>query len=230
MFVAQHSTVEMERGSMAQRYYPVALDLQDKTCVVIGGGTLADGKLDALLAAGARVTLVSPDAGARIAALAADGHLNWLRQRYEPAVLAGAYLVIAATDDRAVNALVAADARRVGALVNAVDDPPNCDFFAVAVVRRGDLQVAISTNGRSPAFARWLREQLDDTLPNEYGALLAALGDARDELRSSGPIPEYERWQAALTDELLERVRRGDHAGARAYLLDRLRPVAAPAR
>jgi precorrin-2 dehydrogenase len=117
---------------------------------------------------------------------------------------------------------VAADARAGGVLVNAVDDIPNCDFFAVAVVRRGDLQLAISTNGRSPAFARWLRERLDATLPPEYGDLLDVLGDVRQTLKDRGPIPTYEHWQAAITDEVLTALRRGDRANAAARVFDRV--------
>jgi precorrin-2 dehydrogenase/sirohydrochlorin ferrochelatase len=204
---------------MSHSYYPIALDLFDKRCLVAGGGLIADGKLDALLAAGARVTLVSPRVLPRIAHLAAAGSITLYERPYRPADLDGTYLVIAATDDRAVNAAIAAEARSAGILVNAVDDPPNCDFFAVAVVRRGDLQVAISTNGLSPAFARWMRESLDASLPDEYGDLLATLGDVRRELKARGPIPEYEHWQAAITDEVLADLRSGNRAGARARVM-----------
>ena len=150
---------------MSAVVYPIALELSGKRCLVVGGGVIADGKLDALVAAGARITLVSPDVLPRIAGFATDGQIDWRRRPYEPADLDGAFLVIAATDDRAVNAGVAAEARARGILVNAVDDIPHCDFFAVAIVRRGDLQLAISTNGRSPAFARWLRERFDREIP-----------------------------------------------------------------
>jgi precorrin-2 dehydrogenase/sirohydrochlorin ferrochelatase len=204
---------------MTQLAYPVALILDGKRCLVAGGGTIAEGKLDALLAAGALVTVVSPEVRPRVAALAAAGRLALHRRPFQPADLDGAFLVIAATDDRAVNAAVARRARAAGILVNAVDDPPFCDFYAVSVVRRGNLQLAISTNGDSPAFARWLREQLDATLPPEYGDLLALLAEVRTELRARGPIPDYEVWRAALTDDLLACLQRGDAATAR----DRLR-------
>lgn len=222
---------------MTHGYYPIALDLHDKRCLVVGGGVIADGKLDALLAAGARVTVVSPDVLPRIAALAAELRITWHQRPYQPSDLAEAFVVIAATDDRAVNAAVAADARAAGTLVNAVDDIPNCDFFAVAVVRRGDLQVAISTNGRSPAFARWMREQLDAALPAEYDDLLAVLGNVRDTLKARGPIPDYEHWQAAITDDVLAALRRHDRTTAYALVYDRVArgvpadraPAAAPA-
>lgn len=211
---------------MARSYYPVALDLDGKGCLVVGGGEIADGKLDALLASGARVTVVSPSVRPRIAALAEAGRITLHQRPYQSGDLAGAFLVIAATDDRAVNAVIAAEGRAAGLLVNAVDDPPYCDFFAVAIVRRGDLQVSISTNGLSPAFARWMREQLDAALPREYGDLLNVLADVRATLKARGPIPAYEHWQAAIDDDVLDSLRHGDVAGARTRIYERVSGVA----
>ncbi|HEY7030336.1 MAG TPA: bifunctional precorrin-2 dehydrogenase/sirohydrochlorin ferrochelatase [Thermomicrobiales bacterium] len=207
---------------MSHSYYPVALDLNGKPCLVVGGGVIADGKLDALLDAGARITVVSPDVLPRIEALATGGLITLHRRRYRSADIGGTYLVIAATHDRAANAAVAADGRAAGVLVNAVDDIPNCDFFAVSVVRRGDLQLAISTAGRSPAFARWMREYLDASLPAEFGDLLAILGDVRGTLKARGPIPAYEHWQAAITDDVLDALRSGDREGAATRVFDRV--------
>ena len=209
--------------------YPVALDLTDRRCLLVGGGAIADGKVDGLLAAGARLTIVSPTVTQRIATLADAGRLTLHRRPYQTDDVTGAFLVIAATDDRATNALIARDGRTIGALVNAVDDPPNCDFFAVSIVRRGDLQIAVSTNGRSPAFARWLRERLDTDIPEAYGPLLDVLADARQALRTIGPIPPYESWQAAITDDVLAAIERGDDASARSRILDQLATPAATA-
>ena len=205
---------------MAPLVYPIALALDGKHCLVVGGGKIADEKLDALLLAGADVTVVSPQVRPRIAAFAADGRITLRQRPYEPGDLDGMFLAIAATDDRAANAAVATEARARGILVNAVDDIPFCDFFAVAIVRRGDLQVAISTNGRSPAFARWMRERLDADLPAEYGDLLAVLGDVRDTLKAAGPIPVYEHWQEAITDEVFADLRAGDREAATAQIYD----------
>jgi siroheme synthase-like protein len=207
---------------MSQSYYPIALDLNGKPCLLVGGGVVADGKLDALLDSGARITVVSPEVLPRIDTLAAECRVTLHRRRYRSTDLNGAFIVIAATDDRAVNAEVAADARAAGVLVNAVDDIPNCDFFAVSVVRRGDLQLAISTAGRSPAFARWMREYLDASLPTEFGDLLGVLGDVRQTLKERGPIPTYEHWQAAITDEVLDALRRGDRQAAARRVFDRV--------
>lgn len=212
---------------MPPSMYPIALDLHDKPCLVVGGGHIADDKLDALLAAGARVTVVAPKVRPRIATLAASGRIALHRRAYEPGDVAGAFLVIAATDDRPANAAVATDGRAAGALVNAVDDIPFCDFFAVAIVRRGDLQLGISTNGRSPAFARWMRERLDADVPASYADLLAALGATRDALKARGPIPDYPHWQAAIAAEIANGLDADPPAAISARLLDRLSTNAA---
>jgi precorrin-2 dehydrogenase/sirohydrochlorin ferrochelatase len=172
------------------------------------------------------VVVVSPSVTPRIASLAESGAIALHLRPFEPQDLAGVYLAYGATDDRAVNAEVAKLARTSGVLVNAVDDIPNCDFFAVAIVRRGDLQVAISTNGLSPAFARWMREYLEAQLPLEFADLLAVLGEVRQELKAQASIPEYEHWQRAIDEGVLARLRHGDREGAR----ERIREVLLAAR
>ena len=202
--------------------YPIALVLEGKNCLVVGGGEIADGKLDALLLAGAVVTVVSPEVRPRIATLAAEGQITLHQRPYRTSDLDDTYLAIAATDDVPTNARMVTEARAAGILTQAVDDIPYCDFFAVAVVRRGDLQLGISTNGRSPAFARWMRERLDTELPAEYGDLLAVLGDVRDTIKSRGPIPTYEHWQAAITDEVIAALGAGDRETAAARIYERV--------
>jgi precorrin-2 dehydrogenase/sirohydrochlorin ferrochelatase len=209
--------------------YPVALVLEGKRCLVAGGGSLAAEKVEGLLRAGAVVTVVSPEVSAAIERPAALGEITLHRRPYEPADLEGTYLAYGATEDRELNARVAADARRAGVIVNAVDDIPNCDFFAVSLVRRGALQIAISTDGRSPAFARWMREELDARLPQELGALLDVLAEVRLEIRAGGAVPAYERWKAAIGGAL-ERLRAGDREGARAYVYETLTESAAAER
>lgn len=217
---------------MASAVYPIALNLEGKRVLLVGGGEIADGKLDALLLAGAEITVVSPEVRPRIAAFAAAGKLILLRREYATNDIDDMSLVIAATDDRPLNARVVTEARAARILTQAVDDIPYCDFFAVAIVRRGDLQLGISTNGRSPAFARWMRERLDTDLPAEYGDLLDVLGEVRDTIKAEGPIPHYDHWQAAITDEVFAALRAGDRDAARASIQKRVsagRPVAIPA-
>jgi precorrin-2 dehydrogenase / sirohydrochlorin ferrochelatase len=199
----------------SHNYYPVALDLQGKSCLVVGGGTLATEKVEGLLVAGAHIAVVSPVVTPTIAYLAEGGELELRQRPYAVDDLDGIYLAYGATEDRAENARVAVDARRRGVIVNAVDDIPNCDFFAVSIVRRGDLQIAISTNGRSPAFARWVREYLDAWLPKAFGGVLDALADVRQDLRAQGTTPPYERWQAAIGEEVFLQLPRGVTDGAR---------------
>jgi precorrin-2 dehydrogenase / sirohydrochlorin ferrochelatase len=207
---------------MTPTCYPVALVLDGKRCLVVGGGEIAERKLDALLLAGAVVTVVSPEVRPRVAALAAEGQITLHRRRYRRSDLDGINLAIAATDDRPTNARMVTEARAARILTQAVDDIPYCDFFAVAIVRRGDLQLGISTNGRSPAFARWMRERLDSELPTEYGDLLAILGDVRDTIKARGAIPAYEHWQAAITDEVIAALDAGDRETATARIYERV--------
>jgi precorrin-2 dehydrogenase/sirohydrochlorin ferrochelatase len=216
---------------MTPLVYPVALALHDKRVLVVGGGEIAAGKLDALLLAGATVHVVSPEVLPAIAALAADGTITLHQRGYVSADLDGVFLAIAATDDRALNARVVTEARAARILAQAVDDIPYCDFFAVAIVRRGDLQLGISTNGRSPAFARWLRERFDAQLPANYGALLDALGDARETLRARGAIPRYDQWRVAIDDALIAPGDAGDREAVAASISARLADglAAAPA-
>jgi precorrin-2 dehydrogenase/sirohydrochlorin ferrochelatase len=201
--------------------YPIALDLTGRRCLVVGGGALATEKAEGLLHACAEVAVVSPAVTPRLASLAAEHALTHHDRPYTSTDLEGIHLAYGASEDRALNAMVAHDARAAGVLVNAVDDIPNCDFFAVSIVRRGDLQIAISTNGLSPAFARWMREYIDGTLPVEYGDLLAVLGDVRRELKATGDVPPYDRWQAAITSEVMHDLRAGNRQGA----LDRVRQI-----
>jgi precorrin-2 dehydrogenase/sirohydrochlorin ferrochelatase len=209
-------------AAMSPPCYPVALVLDGKPVLVVGGGKIADEKLDALLLAGADVTVVSPRVLPRIAAFAAEGKIALRQREYQSSDLESVWLAIAATDDRALNARVATEAREAHILAQAVDDIPFCDFFAVSIVRRGELQLGISTNGRSPAFARWMRERLDADLPAEYGDLLAVLGEVRDRIKAQGPIPPYEHWQAAITDDVFTALRAGDRATATASIYERV--------
>lgn len=202
----------------AQRYYPIYLDLAGKPCLVVGGGTVAEGKVEGLCECAAAVTVISPTVTPRLATLAASGAITVLRRPYQTGDVCGYRLVIAATDDRALNARIAREAQAQGIWVNAVDDPEHCDFIACSVVRRGDLTLAISTAGLSPAMARWVREELEALIPEEFGALLELLAEARRELKARGAIPPYSVWRAAISPTVLEALARGDRATARTAL------------
>jgi len=160
--------------------------LNGRTVVVVGGGEIAAGKIDSLLHAGAKVRIVSPALNASLGALVKESKIEWSEKEFAPEDLSDAFLVIAATSVPSVNEAVyrAADAR--GLLCNAVDDVENCHFYYGAVVQRGDLQIAISTNGKSPALAQRLRKELESQFGPEYESWLEWLGAARDVLRASG--------------------------------------------
>ncbi len=161
--------------------------------MVIGGGDVAASKIDSLRAAEARVTVIAPVASARTAAMAEAGEVTWLRREYAAGDLAGQFLAVAATNDAAVNRAVFAEATAAGILMNAVDDPPFCDFYFPSVVRRGELQIAISTAGASPALAQRLRKEVDALLPLDTGEWLAELGNLRREILQREPLNEARR-------------------------------------
>jgi len=163
--------------------------LDGRSVVVVGGGEIAAGKLDSLLQAGAKVVVVSPALNPQVSSLVKEGKIEWREKEFSPEDLDGAFLVIAATSVPSVNESVyrAADAR--GLLCNAVDDIENCHFYYGAVVQRGDLQIAISTNGKSPALAQRLRKELEAQFGPEYESWIEWLGAAREALRASGAAP-----------------------------------------
>ncbi|MED4923409.1 NAD(P)-dependent oxidoreductase [Anoxybacillus geothermalis] len=159
--------------------YPIVLHLRGRRAVVVGGGQVAARKVYGLLEAEADVVVVAPEAVPDIEALAAKGEIVWRQKTFAEDDLAGAFLVIAATNDRNVNEAVA-QAAAPGQLVNVVDDPKRCDFHVPAVIRRGPLTIAVSTGGASPALARRIRRELEEKYGEEYEPYLQFLQKARD--------------------------------------------------
>jgi precorrin-2 dehydrogenase/sirohydrochlorin ferrochelatase len=149
--------------------FPIFLKLANRPCVVVGAGNIAESKIESLLVAEARVMVIAPTALPRVAAWADEGALTWHRRAYQAGDIAGAFLVVTATDVAAVNRGVYAEATAANILCNAVDDPPFCDYYFPSVVRRGELQIAISTAGESPALAQRLRKEINAALPLDTG-------------------------------------------------------------
>ena len=170
--------------------FPIFLKLTARPCIVIGAGHLAESKIDSLLQAQAQVTVVAPRANPRVLELAEAGEIFYRERAYGAGDLAGFFLAVAATDDAAVNRAVFAEAQAADILVNAVDDPPFCDFYFPSVVRRGDLQIAISTAGHSPALAQRLRKEINQLLPLDAGDWLNELGNLRREVLQLEPLNE----------------------------------------
>lgn len=192
--------------------YPVNLDLRDRRVLVVGGGPIAARKADGLLQAGAVVTVVAPTA---VAEIAEDPDIRWHAREYRRGEVASYRLALTATDDPAVNAQVARDGDGANVLVNSADDPANCAFILPAVVTRGDLQITVSTNGRSPAMARWARRRLESIFTDVHARLLDVLGEVRDEARAQLGTSELAGWDDAIDAELIDLVTDGDLDGAR---------------
>lgn len=199
--------------SVFEAPYPVNLDLAGRRVLVVGGGEVAARKVAGLLRAGAVVTVVAPDA---VSEIAQDPDVRWHQRPYRRGEVASYRLAITATDDPAVNRQVARDGDAANVLVNSADDPANCSFILPAVVRRGDLQLTVSTNGRSPAFASWARRRLEQTFTDTHARVLDILSEVRDEAKAARGTSEIAGWDDAIDDELFELVEAGDIDEARA--------------
>lgn len=175
---------------MSAPLLPVFVKLEGRPCLVVGAGAVALEKVRSLLECAAKVTVIAPDAREEIRVLAAEGAILWLERRYRVEDIGGQQLVIAASSEPAVNHAVYEDAVAAGVLANAVDDPPFCDFYFGSVVRRGPLQIGISTAGESPALAQRLRQQLESLLDEHTGPWLERLGRLRREVLEAHPANE----------------------------------------
>jgi precorrin-2 dehydrogenase/sirohydrochlorin ferrochelatase len=205
------------------KVFPMFLKLEGRRCLVVGAGNIAEGKIGGLIATDATVRVVAPEATDQVQAWAAEGKISWKQRAFEPSDLQGAFLVIASTSSTALHEEIFAEARRLGVLCNIVDVPHLCDFFYPAVVRRGSLQIAISTAGESPALSQRLRKELEKQFGPEYEAWVAAIGAARAELATRNLSAEdrkeilhelasrefYEKFR----DELLKRQNNGSENG-----------------
>lgn len=198
--------------------YPVVLCLAGRPCVVVGGGQVAARKVEGLLAARARVTVISPTLVPPLAARARAGRIRWRPRGYTPADLRGAFLALICTGHPALDARVAAEGRAARVWVNVADDPARCDFFLPAVVRRGPLTVAVGTGGASPALARRLREELEGWLDPSWGDLAELAAEVRARLRAEGRRVTPEAWQHALGGDTRALLAAGRRAEAREAL------------
>lgn len=183
------------------KYYPIFVRAAGRSCLVVGGGSVAEQKVRGLLDAGARVTVVSPDLTGDLEHMARLGKVECVRRAYTPGDIAGHFIVFAATGRPSVDRQIADDAARGGALLNVVDRPELCDFISPAVVARDNLTIAISTSGASPAMARQLRRKLEAEIGPEYALALQLLGRLRHRLKQLD-LPAGERMK--ICNELVE--------------------------
>ena len=209
--------------------YPVALtNLARVRCVVLGGGAVAERKVGDLLAGGARPVVISPGLTQALDAWAAAGQIEHLARVYQPGDLAGAFLAVAATSDHATNTAIGAEGERLGILVNVADDPSAGNFHTVAAVRSGDLLLAVSTGGVSPALSARIRRELADRYGGEYARLLDILRALR-----AGPARRlsYDRraelWRRLVTDTMLGWLRDGEIGRAEEYAREQIQVLSA---
>lgn len=174
-------------------FFPMLLKLTGRKCLVVGAGTIAAGKIESLLRCEADLTVIAPCADDAIQELARTGRLAWQRREFSAEDVQGMLLAIAATNSGETNAAVFRACTEQGVLCNSVDDPEHCDFIYPAVVRRGPLQIAISTGGRSPALASRLRRELEEQFGPEWGAWIEELGRQRDALADEALSPANRR-------------------------------------
>jgi siroheme synthase-like protein len=197
-------------------FYPVYLDLQNRPALVVGGGAVAERKVESLLEAGARVTIVSPEATEALLEHSKAGRIVLHRRRFDLSDLDGVCIVISATDDAAVQVEVAAAAKARNIPVNTVDIPELCTFIVPAVVRRGSVTVAISTGGKSPALSAALRARLDTILTNEVARTADLLGAVRGEIheRFKNADQRKRAFERIIESGIMEWIGECDDAGA----------------
>jgi precorrin-2 dehydrogenase/sirohydrochlorin ferrochelatase len=173
--------------------FPISLKLTGRRCLVVGAGSVGETKIRSLMLTGASVRVVAPRATSTVEEWAESGQIDWEARDFVPADLEGAFLVVAATPSVEVNDRVFCEAQRRGVLANVVDDPARCDFYYPAVVRRGSLQIAISTDGKSPALAQRLRRELENQFGPEYADWVERIGGERKKLLAREKDAEYRR-------------------------------------
>lgn len=194
-------------------YFPITLNLFGKQCVVIGGGAVAERKIRTLLAYSAKVKVISPQLNQGLASLVKDGVIQYEAKEYRRGDLAKAFLVVGASDEPEVNYQIGEEAKAEGLLVNLADNPEMSSFFVLSVVRRGDLQIGISTEGKFPSLAKKIREELEAQFGPEYEDYLSLLGEIRERIRKRVVCPEERKklLKQVLEQNLFSQLREGQN-------------------
>jgi precorrin-2 dehydrogenase/sirohydrochlorin ferrochelatase len=207
-------------------YYPIFLDLKDKNVLVVGGGKVAERKILNLLRYGCRIHVVSPGLTSQLEKLVLEKKIQHIPEQSLNQAMGNASMVIAATDDPVFNGQIASRAKERGLLVNAVDQPQDCNFIMPSIVNSGDLQIAISTGGKSPALAKKIRKELQALFGSEYGSLVELLGMLRTEVLAQGGTSTKNKpfFENLVNSDLLDLIRKGDIDGIRATLRSTLGP------
>ncbi|MBN2516259.1 MAG: bifunctional precorrin-2 dehydrogenase/sirohydrochlorin ferrochelatase [Deltaproteobacteria bacterium] len=190
-------------------YYPVFINIENRKCVVIGGGEVAERKVERLITGKADVVVVARNLTSYLESLVDNGTIRHIQGEYKDTHIEGAFIVIGATDSDDVNKRIYRDTREKGILVNIVDDPEKCDFILPSIMQQGDLSIAISTGGKSPALARTLREELETQYGHEYKILLDIMGDLRAKVIAQGRTSDDNKklFESVLRSDILDHIR-----------------------
>lgn len=204
------------------RYYPVQLDIQNRNCLVVGGGGVGTRKVATLLECGASVTVISPEVTQQLRDLAKSNRIDLKERRYQAGDLDGMFLVIGATDDEELNRKISHDADRLNTLCNIADRPEVCNFILPAIVKRDDLIITISTSGKSPALAKKLRKTLELQFGKEYGTFLKLMGAIRKRLLSQAHEPEAHKplFEKIIASDLITMIQNNQTAEIDVLLFD----------
>ena len=191
------------------RYYPVNLDILNRKCLVVGGGSVGTRKVITLLDCGATIIVVSPVASEKLLELADNSVITLKKRPYQTSDLDGTFLVIGATDDEELNRQISADAEKLNMLCNIADRPEVCNFILPSIVNRGDLVISISTSGKSPAFAKKLRKELEKQFGEEYAEFLRLMGAIRKKLLRKKHQPEAHKhlFEQLISSGLIEMIK-----------------------
>lgn len=215
----------MKQAEPINPYYPIFLNVQGKKCLVVGGGKVALRKVQMLLKHGAKVEVVSPTLCPELSQLERAGMILVKQRGYQAKDLHDALIAIAATDDANVNKSIAAEATRRGILVNIVDDPKSSDFIVPSYFTRGDVLVAVSTSGKSPALARKIRSELERNFNPAYPKLALIADEVRSELKMQGITVDSDSWQEVLSlDSVIELSKQGKSQEAKELMFKILKP------
>lgn len=204
------------------RYYPIYLDLRGRNVVVIGGGKVAERKVRTLISSQADVTVISPDLTPRLKRLLAHEEFRYIKRRYRNGDIAGSMMVLVATDDRAANEGIASNIKDSNILINIADIPDKCNFILPSIVERGDLIISISTSGKSPAFAKQIRREIEKVFGKEYILFTRVLGRVRKRLLEDIHSEKKRRsvFQRLVKSDVLRLLKDGKKSGAEILLRD----------
>jgi len=206
---SSHTSCVMHHDS----YYPVLLNLSGRTCIVIGGGIVAERKVLSLLEAGGSVSVIAPFVTDPLRKLWEQGKINFIKRTYKKGDLKGAFLVIAATDSSAVNKSVYEETRELAILADIVDEPSLCDFIVPSCIRRGPLIITVSTSGKSPCLSKKIRKDLEKIYSEAYGHFAFMLGNMRERVQKEIPVPEKRKnfWETLMESNIPELLKEGKH-------------------